>query len=127
MTSNRTTVKIEGTEEITQALNRIGDQAKDIIEQAVRAGAGIIREDAGRRAPKRTGKLAGSMVAEVQEGTSNKTVFHIGPDKKAFYGRFVEMGTCKMPARPFLVPALKGKEAEVKRSVVEEIKRGLRL
>lgn len=62
--------------------------------------------DAARAAaPKRTGAGAASIHAEVAS-TAGKAEIDVSWDRDHFYLKFHELGTRRMPARPFLVPAL---------------------
>jgi len=63
-------------------------------------------EQARAKAPKKTGLLKSEIDYEVRpEG--NSIVGYIGVKKdKAFYGLWRELGTSKMPAHPFLRPAV---------------------
>jgi HK97 gp10 family phage protein len=58
-------------------------------------------------APKFTGRGAFSIHAEAVLDGPEWTV-RIGWDEERFYMYFHEVGTRKLPARPFLVPALEG-------------------
>lgn len=58
-------------------------------------------------APKRTGAGAASIHAEaVLDGDEWSAL--IGWDREHYYMRFHELGTRTLPARPFLVPSVKG-------------------
>jgi HK97 gp10 family phage protein len=78
--------------------------------------ANKIASDARARAPVQTGFLRSSIhVESVTAGKEAQIV--VGAD----YGRFVEYGTYKMAARPFLIPAL---EAD-KQAFFDDLGRGL--
>lgn len=71
----------------------------------------IVRE-AQARAPKRTGKGAESIHAEATTDPGVKTrqrvrATHISWDRDHFYMYFHEKGTQQLPARPFLVRAVR--------------------
>ena len=58
------------------------------------------------KAPRGTGQLAGEIDYEVQPERGS-VVGYVGVRKgKAFYGYFQELGTSRMPAHPFLRPAV---------------------
>ena len=67
--------------------------------------ASFAAEQARGKAPRQTGKLATSIAYEVKARGSEITGY-VGTGSKVFYGRFVEMGTRKLAARPFLRPAV---------------------
>jgi HK97 gp10 family phage protein len=64
------------------------------VVQAARAGA-----------PHRTGLGAASIHAEASHTTGGDEV-HISWERDRYYMEFSERGTRRMPARPFLVPAV---------------------
>ena len=87
--------------------------AAKALRAALTAAAKPVVEEAKKRVPVRTGKLRDNIVKSVSASGKRGAFARIGFRRKAFYGQFVETGTSKMPARPFLRPALdnKGKEA----------------
>lgn len=128
MARPRMTVKITGEPELIRKLKALSAAvAGQHLEAAAKIGAEVVREEASRRAPRRTGTLAGDIVAEttIQEGS--RVEISVGPGKDAFYGLFLEVGTSKMAARPFLRPALDEKKGEVEAAVRDELKRRLGL
>lgn len=89
-------------------------ETKKVLNQAARAGAEVIRDAVAEGAPKRTGKLARNIVVVSRKSGPGEAVagVHIrGTTTKgasrnnAFYWRFIELGTSKMPANPFVRPA----------------------
>jgi HK97 gp10 family phage protein len=86
-------------------------------------------EQARPRAPRRKGTLAGLITHEVVP-VGNTVEGRVGVSKgkyagdrsnqgEAFYGRFHELGTVKMPARPFLRPAVYENADEITRLIAE--------
>jgi HK97 gp10 family phage protein len=103
----------------------------DRLEQA----AQVVAEDARRRVPigkSRTGtrggkdwtaREAGALKASIRvvrlHGDPKRNVRIYAGNRQVFYARFVEYGTAKMKARPFLRPALnasKGRIQDILRS-----------
>lgn len=126
--AGRFTVTIEGGEELKRQLEKLGDKGLAIAKDAIVAGAEIVREEASRRAPRRTGNLAANIVISEPKGEKpGELAVVIGPNKNAFYGLFLELGTSKMAARPFLVPALKATKKQVQETVAAALRRGLGL
>lgn len=80
------------------------------VEDAVAEAAGSIRDDARKLVPQDTGTLHANIVANVTSMSAEIGVF----DKDVFYGQFVEFGTSKQRAQPFMTPAA---EMERKRFV----------
>lgn len=67
------------------------------------------------------GKLVASIGVEVDEARITATV---GTNLK--YGRYLELGTKNISARPWLFPAIEGRRAEFQRNLREAIRRGLK-
>lgn len=87
--------KVEGLAELERDLKRIPQAVADkALPRAVLAGAGVIRDEARRLVPKRSGQLAKSIVARKQrrpKGTG--VIYAVGANSKGFYAHMVEFGT----------------------------------
>lgn len=125
------TVNVSGLKELNQLLEMMPEKpAKRALDAGLRSGSNVIRKEAQRRAPvlkseprvvKYRGKkrlilpgiLRKSIVASNDGIQSNRVTFRIKVTKLAFYAHFLEWGTKKMAAQPFMRPALesKGREA----------------
>lgn len=106
-------LKVEGIEELMARLNSLGEAVATRTEnKALREGAEVLREGISKRAPRDTGNLAENIVMSGVKQAEIGKYIEVGPDKKHFYGLFHEFGTVKMPAYPFMGPALEedGKE-----------------
>jgi HK97 gp10 family phage protein len=123
--------EVQGLKELNARLQQFPVKLeRNILRGALRAGAQPIVEDARRRAPVLSvldprrvfGALAKSIHARgVQSKNGTLTggvvaggVATVGRGKgkaiaDAFYARFIEFGTSKMAARPFLRPAIDSK------------------
>ena len=120
-------IKVSGLRELGLAMQSLSaDMAGKIARQAVAAGAGIVRKQARAGAPKDTGNLQAAIVMKrlpkretqlteeyivaARKGrTKDAKAAKAGTGKlgkDAYYARFVEFGTVKVPARPFMRPAL---------------------
>jgi HK97 gp10 family phage protein len=134
--ANRESVTIEGLDQLAQALRELPKRvARNGLRAAVYAGAKVIRDEAKVKAPIATSPLGGDQpppgtlkrsiimkqVPELsgeQKQTFFVTVRHGKKYRKqgkngklsqdAWYWRFVEFGTVKMAAKPFLRPAFEG-------------------
>jgi HK97 gp10 family phage protein len=138
--ANRESVTIEGLDQLAKALRELPKRvARNGLRAAVYAGAKVIRDEAKVKAPVATaplgsdqpppGTLKRSIVMKQVPELSNEqkqtffvTVRHGKKYRKqgkngnlsqdAWYWRFVEFGTVKMAAKPFLRPAFEGKKLE---------------
>jgi len=69
--------------------------------------AAYAAEEARRNAPVRRGIMKGDITHEV-EARGLKVTGLVGVKRRAFWAYFVELGTSKMAAQPFLRPAVYG-------------------
>lgn len=145
MMAKRERFEVKGTAELVNALQVLPDRvAKNGLRASVYAGAKVVRDEAKSRAPVAQqvrdprhpppGTLRRSIIMKHIRGLSNLTrqTFFVtvrqgkkyrnqGKKKNlsqdAFYWRFVEFGTRKMAARPFLRPALEAKRYEAAEAI----------
>ncbi len=95
-------------------------------------GGGALRDSIGwtwGSAPK--GSISVGKVGSKQYATMAITIYAGTRDKSlgnadAFYARFQEFGTVKMPANPFFYPAWRANKARVRASLRRAIKRAVR-
>lgn len=111
----RDTVRLEG---VDNAVRRLEDIKRRTLgrtkRQALEKSGEIVRDRAAARAPVYKGKLKGGMVSE---WVPRKAYVVVGPNKDAYYGYWVEKGTSKMAAKPFLRPALDESIPEVSKII----------
>lgn len=133
--ANYVEVKITGLRELTEALKAFGPKlARNGIRAATYAGAKVVRDAARASHPaftSRSGQLEANIIAAKRRGNNEKeAIYRVtvrGKVKKyantaanrrrrrvgkrytvegpAFYGKFLEFGTSRMGAHPFLRPA----------------------
>lgn len=101
-----------------------------VRRQGARAGAGVVRDEARRRAPKRSGKLSKNIVAvtakvtEQSRATAGVRVRERGKAEdpsNAFYWKFIELGTSKLPAAPFIRPAFDATEQQAGDAAIAKV------
>lgn len=126
---------VQGLKELQAALKDLPERiARNVLRGAVGAGAAVIRKEARGRAPVATGTLKRAIYQkQIRELSSQvKQTFYVGARKgkkyryqgkkgtlsqDAYYARFVEFGTAKMAARPFLRPAFEAKKGEAVQAI----------
>lgn len=114
-------------------------ESRQVLRRATRAGAEVIKEEIDNNAPELTGKLKRNIVVISGKGSPGEAVagIHIrGRNPKtgnsdnsmktnspnnAFYWRFLEEGTSKMPAHPFIRPSYDSKQEEAAQAAFEEM------
>lgn len=81
----------------SQAVRLVLEAEGEKVAQRAKAGA-----------PRDSGAGAASIHSEIVEGYGGALHARVSWDKDSFYLFFHEVGTSRMPARPFLRPALDG-------------------
>ncbi|MDX7986696.1 hypothetical protein FE392_05010 [Xenorhabdus sp. 12] len=111
-------------------------ESNKVLRQGTYAGAKVLRDETRSRAPVRTGKLRKNIIASNrrlgrdgtisagvsvrgsnQSGTNSDTRMKKNDPRNAYYWRFLEKGTSKMAARPFIDPAFEAKADEAAEAV----------
>ena len=111
---------IEGLQELNQEFNDLENALTQEIITALMRGGMIIETDAKRRCPVDTGRLRASLTTDVER--EGKTTFVLKVGTNVEYASFVETGTSRMAAQPFLRPAVDAKAKDV----VDEIRESIR-
>ena len=96
-------VVVMGEEDVLRALRNAGPRLRKAGQTAVATAALNIQREAKQRTPVDTGRLRSSIRATIG-GDGLSAV--VGTDVE--YAPFVEHGTNRMQARPFLFPAFEG-------------------
>jgi HK97 gp10 family phage protein len=147
------TFKVEGLQELERRLLEFGPKvARNGLRAANFAGAKVFREAAKQAAPVRTGLLKASIATFKRPTAPNVAKHSVGvrglrlkyantaenrrkrrvgkkyqADGPAFYGRFLEFGTSKMAARPFLRPAFQNNIGNAIDAVKERLAKAIEL
>jgi HK97 gp10 family phage protein len=88
-------------------IEKISQEIRERVASLVAKTAEDIVADAKRNAPVRTGFLRNSIESDVdRKGNASFSRITATIRVKASYGIFVEIGTRKMAAQPFLIPAV---------------------
>ena len=95
-------VQLIGLKEANRALRKLPDFAKAKAQEVMDVSAFQVARGAEARAPRRTGQLAGDIEWEARPRSLSAVV---GVAHQSFYWKFLEYGTVKMGARPFMRPA----------------------
>ncbi len=143
MMANAVKIELRGFKELGQKLKELGPQvAKNGLRTADFAGARVIRDAAKEAVPVDTGLLQAQIYASRRRTPEHISTYTIRVRKKAkvskiakrkttgkyrevagpaFYGRYLEFGTSKMAAKPWLRPAFTSNTD----SAINAIKAGL--
>lgn len=125
-------IELTGVDEILNKLQQIGANVGKLENKALKNAAEHVLEDARatNAFKNRIGKLRkGLKITNVKKKDGMKYIL-VGVDRgdnsEVFYGKFIEFGTSKMPARPFLQPAYEKNKDNIKRTIAETLKEGLK-
>jgi HK97 gp10 family phage protein len=137
--ANAVRVQISGLRELGQQMQALrADVAGRIARAATAAGANVVRKAAQQRVPVDTGNLRKNIIIK-RLPKDYLTSAHIVTARKGkltarqtaagltdgYYGKFVEFGTVKMPARPFLGPAFDSTKQEAANAITERLAKRL--
>lgn len=128
-------VNVKGLAELEKGLIEMGrDVGMKGLTGATADGARIVRDKARSLVPVDTGNLKRNIVISKYKRVKDKdrearyavvirTKGKAGAKDNAFYGVFVERGTSKMAARPFMRPAWESKRQAAADTVISSIEK----
>ena len=129
-------ISLLGDKELQRKLTRLVPAVqRKVLKKALRKAGKVVLAAARAAAPVRTGNLRrflrlGDMKSrrdrvgvEVRTGTRDE--LGIPQGSRFYYPAHIELGTRKLPARPYLRPALKGKETEALAIISSELRSGI--
>lgn len=103
-------IRFEGGAELAAELARLSTRlSKRLLRDALTEGAEPMRISAGSHAARRSPApdIADNIVVSTAN-TDDQAAIAMGPARRFYYGLFLENGTVKMGARPFLRPGFDG-------------------
>lgn len=118
-------LEIEGLDELTQQLEKMGYDVKQNEEKALVAGAEIMQEATRKLAPVRGGTLRSNI--EISDVENGEIEVYVDQQGVAYYGYFHEIGTSKMRARPFMGPAFNQSRSQIERTMANSLRQALGL
>jgi HK97 gp10 family phage protein len=116
---------IIGERELRRRLEQMLPSVRNAIEQGLVESALLVERDAKIKAPVDTGRLRSGLSHVTEDFGSNNPAITVGTNVE--YAKFVEFGTSRQSAKPFLYPALIENEQKIKRKLAEAFRRGLGL
>lgn len=124
-------MQLEGMDDLLRKIEDLGRQGSKVENKALKRAGKVILEEAKNNVPVKTEKLKkGLKLSGIKNKNGSKYVL-VGIQKsdnsEVFYGKFLEFGTSKMAARPFMGPAYESKKEEAKEIIKEELKIALNL
>jgi HK97 gp10 family phage protein len=123
-----------GWEELVRRLRDMGERGERGMSRALKAGGEVIKDEAVRNVPERSGELKASIrVTNAREDVAGAKYVHVKQgNNKAWYGRMVHeghptRGGGNVPARPFMRIAWERKKDEALNKIRDEMRRELGL
>lgn len=102
---------------LIKALNQFPKNIqKNVMVGAIRASANVVRDQARVKVPKKTRELEKSIATIRRSSEKGQVRFSVTPakgkNKAGWRAHFIEFGTSKMSAKPFMRPAFEQSENE---------------
>lgn len=133
-------LEVSGLRQLGEAMRGLSeDMRTKVARQAVAAGASVVRKAARDKAPVDSGNLKASLIMKRIRETNLTEEYIVTPrkgktrdgkaakrgqgklGKDAYYARFVEFGTVKVPARPFIRPALEDNVQRATQAIADRL------
>lgn len=114
-------VEITNLPEFLASMKKLEAQILENIEEALEDSANNLVEKARERVPVKTGDLRDSIKVQKGEGDLNYLVQASAP-----HARFIEFGSLKTPARPFLGPAVEESRDGIRETMIKAINAAIR-
>jgi len=111
--------RVVGMARLSATLHRLRADRSTALAEAVSAGARDVRDAAIRNLPQRSGRLARRVTVET---TPDGLAATVGTELD--YGTFLELGTRRMAARPWLQPAFLGLRGRLRARLARAAGRG---
>mgnify|MGYP000850255463 FL=1 len=120
-------MKLEGMENLLNEIEKLGKTGSRIENKALREAGDVVKEAIQKEAPIRSGKLKESITVSRVKNKDGAKHVEVGPDKGVFYSRFVEFGTVKMKANPFMARGYETSKDSAMETIEKNLKEGLGL
>jgi HK97 gp10 family phage protein len=124
MATRRQTGRAQGAA-FAATFKALYDDAQTAVEEAVLKGALRVERDAKINAPVDTGRLRASISSRLSNADKTHVYAETGTNVK--YASYVEFGTSKQPAQPFLFPAYNQNKEKIKKDIASALKKSLGL
>lgn len=111
-------IDVIGDRELARAVERLSREAPELAREAVGLTAYTIEADAKRACPVDTGRLRSSIGTELMITYPGAVV-----GTNVHYAPYVEFGTTRQRAQPYLTPAAEAGRRELVRRVSEALRR----
>jgi len=113
---------IDGIKDAERELERQGRTIADALADVVPVAAEAIRDEARRLVPVDTGRLRDEIGFTVDGTEAEVKIIDTTRASGTYYGQFVEFGTSKQPAQPFMGPAAEIERGRLRARVEDAVK-----
>jgi HK97 gp10 family phage protein len=126
-------VELKGMEEMLKAVRELEDRGEALEKKALFEAGDIIKEAVSSEAPvtnrmiPERGLLKKSITRSGLKHEGGVSYVEIKPSGKAYYGKFVEFGTSKMAANPFMSRGYDKSVNKAMERAIQVFKKGLGL
>lgn len=138
------TINVKNIDKVLKAFRTMGKDMKPELQEVIKGGAQLIRGEAvksiqtgpksgrvyQRYNPTRTHKASapgeapasdtGNLVRNIRVNQKSQNIITV--ESRAHYSKFLEYGTSKMQARPFLFPAYKMSQGKIMMATFNRVK-----
>jgi HK97 gp10 family phage protein len=114
-------MKVEGGKELANKFKSMGKKIYTEQEQSLLQAGMVVERSAKQKAPVDTGRLRSSIATRLNS-SKDTVVVEVGTNVE--YAPYVEFGSSRSPAKPFLLPAFTENKAKVLKMVADAMKRG---
>jgi HK97 gp10 family phage protein len=120
-------LELEGIENLITEVENLGAKGARIENKALREAGEVVREAIKQEAPRKTGTLKKSIEVSRVKNKDGAKYVEVGPGKEGYYGKFLEFGTVKMKAKPFMAPGYEKSKEKAMGEIEKNLKEGLGL
>ena len=117
---DNTNVTWSGLDKLIEELGATAGATIEAASSAMKTTTGKVQAQAKQIAPKRTGFMANNILVEQVKKTATSVTGTV--NAKADYSSFVEFGTYKMAAEPFIRPAVSAGQSVFIKTTMEKLK-----
>ncbi|WP_026486811.1 HK97-gp10 family putative phage morphogenesis protein [Caldanaerobius polysaccharolyticus] len=121
-------IKFEGMDELLRKVEELGKKGSRIENTALKTAGEYLAEEMKKEAPVRTGELRDSIKASNAKTKQGQKYVEVGPDETTNWrAKFIEFGTVKMKANPFMSRAYEKNKDKIQEIIAQKLKEGLGL
>ena len=120
--SSRMRLKVEGVDEILEALRKADKALQEELHDLISEAAEIVFREADANVPIKSGKARASL--KIKTGKTRNGTFYanVTVGGEPFYITFYELGNSRQPPRPFMRPALDKSRAKIRQHLIEGLR-----